>query len=335
MLAELPVGGDKINSVAHIDAERLSRLINGIQRSCAWRDRPVIAKTLATATNEAIPPEPLEMRPVLQSRAEALERDGVGYLGRLLTERQVADIRGYLKSKPCYTGHVLAYGDGVPRTVEECARLSNCGSYRPADVLAAPHLLELANSPDLLALAQSYLGCTPSIYSVHMFWSFPDRTERYATTQNYHRDFDDFRFCTVFLFLSDVEVDNGAHYFIRGTHRAEFVERAYKERLPNPAPVPLERFFLQAAYDDKDCPNLFVREVETVTGSAGEAVIEDTYGFHRGDVPKTNRLLAWIRYGLYENTATDRQAAAPREVGVGRIPDTPRHKFINRLIVTP
>jgi hypothetical protein len=329
---------DAITACAQIDADRFSRLINGIQKSVSWRDRAVLAETLAGCTNNALPRAPVEMRPELRTRADALKNNGIAYLSRLLSPTQVADIHAHLKNKPCYTGHVATYGDGVARSVEECARLSNCGSYQPEDVLAAPHLLELANSPDLLAIAESYLGCTPTIYSMNLFWSFPDRETRYDATQKFHRDFDDFRFCTVFVFLTEIQLDDGAHYFMRGTHRADFVEQAYHQRLPQPAPVPLDRFFAMAAYDDKDCPNLFAAEIETVTGSAGEAVIEDTYGYHRGDIPKSNRLLGWVRYGLYRNVTAfgdNQRGPAPRALAAGRIPETPRHKFINRLIVEP
>src|ERR1041385_4837295 len=160
---------------AQIDADRLSRLINGIQKSVSWRDRSVPAETLAGCTNLALPRAPLDMRPDLRARADDLKSNGIAYLGQLLSPTQVADIHAHLKSKPCHTGHVVTQGDGVPRSVEECAKLSNCGSYLTKDVLTAPHLLELANSPDLLALADAYLGCTPTIYSINLFWSFPDR----------------------------------------------------------------------------------------------------------------------------------------------------------------
>jgi hypothetical protein len=323
---------------AQIDAARYARLINGVQKSVNWRDRSTIADALAGTTNALLARDTTPMRPELQSRADALQRDGVAYLGRLLSARQVADIHAYLKTKPCFPGHVTAYGDGVGRSVEECAKLANCGSYAPEHVTGAPHLLEVANSPDLLAIAESYLGCVPTIYSLNLFWSFSERDTRYEETQNYHRDFDDFRFCTVFLFMTDIQVDDGAHYFLRGTHRPDFVEKIYNERFKQPAPLPLERFFVPGTYQDADCPRLFEPETETVTGSPGEAVIEDTYGFHRGDIPKTNRLLGWIRYGLYRNASAyfdNRTGPVPAAAVAGRIPPTDRHKFINRLIVQP
>lgn len=75
-----------------------------------------------------------------------------------------------------------------------------------------------------------------------------------------------------------------------------------------------------------------------MTGSPGEAVIEDTYGYHRGDVPKSNRLLGWIRYGLYRNASAyfdNRKGPVPASLVANRLPATDRHKFINRLIVQP
>jgi len=320
---------------SQIEAARLALLLNRVQQNVGWQNRPALAESLAALTRELMPSEG-QPSPETRERVERLKRDGLYRLGQLLTQEQVAEIHAHLRGKPCFTGHVPAQGDRVPRTPEECARLANCGSYQREDVLGAPHLLELANRPELLELAEAYLGCTPTIYSVNFFWSFPERDAKYPQTQLYHRDFDDFRFCTLFLFLTDIKMSDGAHYFMRGTHRKEFVEQAYNERVADKSAFPVDRLFMLASYQERDVPALFGPEVEPVIGPAGHGVLEDTYGLHKGDVPKTPRLLGWVRYGLYNNVTAynDHPAGpAPREAGQGRIPDTPRHRFINRLLV--
>ncbi len=322
---------------AQTDAARLALLVNRVQTTVDWRDRSAFADTLAALTRALVPSEG-EPAPEIRERAELLRRDGLFHLGPLLTQEQVADIHAYLETRPSYTGHVPPQGDGVPRTRDECARLANCSSYQREDILRAPHLLELANRPELLGLAEAYLGCTPTIYSINCFWSFPERDSKYPQTQLYHRDFDDFRFCTVFLFLTDIRMNDGAHYFLRGTHRREFVEQVYNERVPDKSLFPVERLFMVTSYQERDVPSLFGPEYQPVIGPAGHGVIEDTYGLHKGDIPKTPRLLGWVRYGLYNNCAAygdHPHGPAPREVGAGRIPDTPRHRFINRLLVEP
>jgi hypothetical protein len=125
---------------------------------------------------------------------------------------------------------------------------------------------------------------------------------------------------------------------MRGTHRKEFVEQAYNERVADKSLFPVDRLFLVASYQERDVPSLFNPEIEPVIGPAGHGVLEDTYGLHKGDVPKTPRLLGWVRYGLYNNVTAYNDhpsGPAPHAVGAGRIPDTPRHKFINRLLVEP
>lgn len=320
---------------SQIEATRLALLLNRVQQNVGWQNRPAMGESLAALTRELMPADG-PPSPEVRERVERLKRDGLYRLGQLLTPEQVAEIHAYLKTKPCFTGHVPAQGDKVARTPEECAKVANCGSYRREDVLGAPHLLELANRPELLALAEGYLGCTPTIYSVNFFWSFPARDAKYPPTQLYHRDFDDFRFCTLFLFLTDIRMTDGAHYFMRGTHRKEFVEQAYAERVADKSLFPIDRLFMVAAYQERDVPTLFGPETEPVIGPAGHGVFEDTYGLHKGDIPKTPRLLGWVRYGLYNNLTAYNDhpgGPAPREIGAGRIPDTPRHKFINRLLV--
>lgn len=320
-----------------VDATRMTLVMNQLQTSLGWRDREALATTIARTTAGMIPSEPVT-DPKVQANADSLRKNGIARLGPVLTPEQVAEIHAYLKTKPCYTGHVPAQGDGKPRTVEECSTLSNLASYQLADVLGAPHLLELANRPDILGAVESYLGCVPTLYSVNFFWSFPDRAERFVSTQNFHRDFDDFRFCTLFLFLTDIRTNDGAHYYIRGTNRRDVTEKAWRERYPDPKPYSIDKLFERITYHDPDIHHLFPNEIEPVLGPAGSAVIEDTYGLHKGDIPKTNRLLGWMRYGLYQNAATysDRLAGpAPASVGAGRIPETVRHKFINRLLVSP
>src|SRR5882672_2667424 len=103
---------DATPSPAQIDADRLARLLNGIQTSVSWRDRATIAETLAGCTNNILPRLRTEMRPDLHGRAGNLQRDGLAYLGSLLSPAQVGDIHAYLKNKACYTGHVPTYGDG-------------------------------------------------------------------------------------------------------------------------------------------------------------------------------------------------------------------------------
>ena len=46
-------------------------------------------------------------------------------------------------------------------------------NHRLEDMLACPHILQLANRRALLRLAARYLGCAPTLSALRLRWSFP------------------------------------------------------------------------------------------------------------------------------------------------------------------
>jgi len=320
-----------------LEIDRLSLALNELQTALPYTVAPYFGEALAAATRKLAPDLAGPTLDKYDTRLNLLRTQGVLDLGALLDSRQIADIRAYFDSRPCFAAHIAAKSDGCERTVAECAATGPQASYRLADIARAPHLIELANRDDILALAENYLGCTPSIYSMNAFWTFPDHPGLIPGLQTFHRDFDDFRFCTMFIFLTGATPEDGAHYFIRGTHRADLVQRRIQETAPQELAPRMEQLFARLAAIDDKLLEPFRGQITTVGGPPGAVVLEDTYGLHKGAVPKTPRLLAWVRYGLYRNVAhfADKIAALPRGALMGRIPDTPRHRYVNRLMAAP
>lgn len=332
-----------------LDALRLSKVLTDIQLGMHYRSRPTVAQLLVDQTNRLLPDTMRSPAPgAYDTKPHMLRNRGIAQLGRVLERDQVEAVHAYFRSRPCFAAHVAGKSDGTPRTIEQCAERGHYGSYTIADVLNAPFLPELANREDILSLVESYLGCPPTLYSVNAFWSFPAQNRPWPGIQTFHRDFDDFRFCTMFLFLTDLTPENGAHYFIPGTHRIEMMNKVFAEKTaawqqqyagqPEKMPkVDFDGLFAENADLNEPCAHLFTGAIDTVTAEAGNAVIEDTYGLHKGDIPKSNRLVVWFRYGLYKNLTNYRDSIMPLPRGslAGRIPETLRHKYINRLMVEP
>jgi hypothetical protein len=321
-----------------LDIRRLSLPLNELQVALPYTVWPHMGQALAQATARLVPELAGPKADVYDARIHMLRAQGLADLGQPLDSRQVAEIRAYFDQRPAFAAHVAAKSDGQERTLEQCAAIGPQASYRLSDVIQAPHLIELANRDDVLAVVESYLGCVPSIYSMNAFWTFPDKPGLIPGLQTFHRDFDDFRFCTMFFFLTGAAPEDGAHYYIRGTHRADLMQR-HLQSLGTPEEVGarIEQLFAKLAIIEEKLIEPFRAQIATVGGPPGAVVLEDTYGLHKGAVPKTPRLLAWVRYGLYSNVAhlTDKMAPQPRGPLARRIPDTPRHRFINRLLIDP
>lgn len=207
---------------------------------------------------------------------DALRADGIAMLPRLLDAAQLADIHAYLRDRP-----LSPHGSSSPLFPAHAPPPGlRMAEYSLADVLACPHLLELANSAPLIRLAAQYIGCKPTISAIGLRWSYPQAGSG-TGLQGFHRDCDDWRFIKVFAYLTDVDADSGPHVYVRGSHR----ERCGVRLLP---------------YEDAEVAGRYGQHnLLEVTGPAGTSFAVDTRGVHKGLMPSAKpRLLLQIQYSL-------------------------------------
>jgi hypothetical protein len=205
-----------------------------------------------------------------------LQSSGLIKLGPVFSSTQLADIHQYLSGKLLKENG----SGGRSFTLEELPESVRMADYGLGDILDCPHIIQLANSPALLALAAKYIGCKPTLSAIGLRWSFPAGSQGEGL-QAFHRDSDDWRFLKVFVYLTDVAEDCGPHVYVKGTHRTR-------------APLKLRPYGdaeIEAAYGQDQCVS--------VTGPAGFAFAVDTYGIHKGAVPKARRrLLLQFQYSI-------------------------------------
>jgi ectoine hydroxylase-related dioxygenase (phytanoyl-CoA dioxygenase family) len=102
-----------------------------------------------------------------------------------------------------------------------------------------------------------------------MWWSLavPSSVqERSSAAQLYHFDLDRLSFLKFFIYLSDVDVTNGPHCYIAGSHRG------FKS-------VELLR---DGRFSDDEIKRHYPNEEVRITGKRGTIFVADTKGFHRG-----------------------------------------------------
>lgn len=242
-----------------------------------------------------------------KQRAAILDRDGWAQLPDLLSPGQVSELMTRIRATPCTDDNQPQLGSFLPDSPPAKARL---GHYTKKDILSLPYLMEAANDPRVLATVSELLGCTPTISDMSMWWSFPQAEAKNA--QFFHRDVDDLRFYKVFIHLTDVTTENGAHVFVKGSQR-------------------INKLTSIRRYQDSEVAEVFGEEnLMTISGPAGRSFLENTYGFHKGSVPRSGRRLVFqaqysvLPIALYDYTPVK----APRTFGRTLDP------YINRLFVS-
>jgi hypothetical protein len=212
--------------------------------------------------------------PIARQVADTLRRDGLAQLPPVLSSGQLAEIQDFLADQE------LVGRSGRRFRAAEAPAAERLASYPLATVLRCPYIVDLMNRPELLQTAAAYLGCAPTISGLRIDWSAPSDAGP-THVQNFHRDYDDWRFLKLFVYLTDVDGNGGPHEYVIGSHRKS------------------GRFRIRP-YDPRQLEREYGRErMVRITGPSGSSFVADTWGVHRGHVPSSGpRLLLQIQYSL-------------------------------------
>lgn len=205
---------------------------------------------------------------------DSLRRHGWIRLPPLLSASKVDEIVAFLKDKDLIT----VGGDRF--TLDKPGNDATLASVSTLTTLSSPYILQLMNDPEVLAIAAAYLGCEPTISCVRIDWYSPSAGEP-AQVQKFHRDYDDWRFIKLFIYLTDVTDDSGPHEYVQGSHLRSGRLRA----------TTFDETELRKQYGQDD--------LVKVCGPRGTSFMVDTYGIHRGNVPVVGtRITLQIEYSL-------------------------------------
>lgn len=150
----------------------------------------------------------------------------------------------------------------------------------PDDITDVMEVQEMVSDPTLINVAQNYLGAKSIFTGLSLYWStvtkaVPDMN----AAQAFHWDMERIRWIRFFIYLTDVDEQNGPHCFIKGTHRTgglpkEITSQGY------------------VRHDDDEVIKMFGKEsyVEFV-GKKGTIIAEDSRGLHKGKMLKSGERL--------------------------------------------
>jgi len=316
---------------------RENRSLGEFLASCDGYERSTVSRALIKASGGL--PDALRDSSAATDgpMVEAMRERGSVSFGTLLEPDQISEIRRHLDTKSVLLGHDAH----VAKQAASLAAVppdANYTCYDYLDLWSAPHILEIASRPDVLRLAEGYLGCVPTLYSINSFWSFPNR-QPHKASQVFHRDWEDYRSLILFVLLTPVdEPEQGAHYYVEGSHEFERLEAKLDALKVDPE----DRRCLLGRDERTIAPaalRLFGQAARCYYGPAGTSFCADGFGFHRAVVPASKpRQLLWFRFGnfynetMYSMPLRQARPETARQV-LARIPDTERHRYIFRYLI--
>ena len=210
-----------------------------------------------------------------------LRRDGCALLPYRVSKQDIDALRGFAFATP-------AYADNRAKTAllrEDSVAAGHARyTWRTGDLLANPVIQRLVLEGPFNAIAQDYLGSRPKLATITLWLNpaFPGRNENNV----YHCDNDGPGFLKFFIYLTDMRIGTGAHYFIKGTH---------SHRKPS-------QFSRVSRYSEEQLFAHYDQAIEYVAeGEAGTILAEDTIGFHRGsNIERGYRLMLQLQYSVID-----------------------------------
>jgi hypothetical protein len=230
---------------------------------------------------------------------------GYTELDKGLSDDLINEIISYSKNLKCFDPFHKHHGNFAPENIPSDTHVAN---FNRKDLVKNELIRKIANDPGILNLAKDFLNATPTISNVNMWWSIGGK-EQAEDAQLFHRDVDDFRFIKLFIYLTDVDENSGPHTYVRGSSSSDKLLKIRR-------------------YQDEEIHEAFGKEnVIEFVRPKGTAFMVNTYGFHKGLLPKSkNRLLLQVQYSL---RPIGIETYSPIEVEKSGLLDN----YVNRLIL--
>lgn len=158
--------------------------------------------------------------------------------------------------------------------------------FKQSDLIKQPIIQKLFCEPNFLLIASSYFHAPPILDLVAMWWStaFSKKADS-GSAQMYHFDMDRIYWLKVFIYLTDVTTNSGAHCYISKSHRpGQKPKEVRKKGYSRITDEDLKKYYSQ------DC-------FKEICGGAGTIIIGDTMAYHKGKpLINSDRLLLEFEY---------------------------------------
>ncbi len=150
-----------------------------------------------------------------------------------------------------------------------------------------PDIRVLLQSAAVLGVVRGYLRAEPELLECNLVVAHAEKSVvplKKTSQRFFHFDFAGWHSLNLFIYLTDVAEDSGAHQVIARTHFTRNMWDAIRPSVPDSE--------IYARYDGR---------VRTVTGPAGTMFFEDTSAFHRRKTHTRRRVMLNILYASHRS----------------------------------
>ncbi len=206
-----------------------------------------------------------------------LDENGLFY-GLQLPSHYLDELLKFANSRICYGDKNYEHGFIIShrrQAEEQFEKKFHLAQYSQLDLSQCSAVHKIANDFKILKIAADYFKSQPIHLMSRLYWLFANNFEEYNYRKSncyFHYDLDDYCCLRFFFYLTEVNLYNGPHVCVRGSHSKKklkhIIARSHAKR------------------NDGEIVNYYGFEnLATITGPAGVGFIEDSMCFHKATRP--------------------------------------------------
>lgn len=214
-----------------------------------------------------------------------LNEEGFYIFEQRLSDEMCDKLLAYAYSEPAYIR-----GDSIKESRKEIYRPDSPVAvrydYEEKSLIENSEVQKLITDPSIISIAQKYLNTKPVLDVIGMWWHTAYQKEPDSSAaQFFHFDMDRIKWLKFFIYLTDVNEENGPHAFVKGSHKNRGI----------PSHLRLQGY---ARLSDEEINLAYQREkVIYHTAKRGTVIAEDTRGLHKGQhVERGDRLVLQLQF---------------------------------------
>lgn len=223
-----------------------------------------------------------------------IEKDGYYIFPKMLSVDLIEQIKEFASNQPINylmaNEKNISYSNETVRYAESKGLSNRYQILNIFDFRHSPASLQIATDPNLLHIANNYLGSKPILDLIIFWWSRSlndlkisnENKEilKNSSAQMFHIDMDRLKFLKFFLYLTDVDTNTGPHVYVRGTNK----------KIPNY--IKKDGRYSDSFIEENDRDNIL-----EINGKTGTIMAVDTRGLHKGkELEYGERLIFQIEF---------------------------------------
>lgn len=168
------------------------------------------------------------------------------------------------------------YSSAVFDSIKNVSNPAGIYQYSEDQLINLPIVQDYVTDPFFHKFAADYFGCPPILDEVESWWSYPDNMsdQKDLNAQMFHSDRRRLFFLKFFLYLEDVDSNNGPHVVIPCSHRLRHKKLRSDSR-----------------FSDEIVKTYTTHAPVELSGPAGTLIAVDTQALHKGKVLESGRRL--------------------------------------------